>query len=176
MINKSNKKREFDLSKIDFGNKEIAEKIASEVLKKMQENPGMTLQDATGVSDEALEEVYCLAYNFYNQGKYRESISLFEFLTGACPKQYKYVLGLAASYHQIQAYNEAFAGFYIALHLEPDNPIPAYFSMDCLLKQNLKEEALEFAEVTSEICEQRPEYLELKQRCDLIAETLKVNK
>jgi type III secretion system low calcium response chaperone LcrH/SycD len=169
------KTQDLDLYKI-LGNRENAENLAREVLEKVRDNPGMTLKDATGVSDKALEEVYCLAYNFYNQGKYRESISLFEFLAGACPKTYKYILGLASSYHQIQAYNEAFVGFYIALHLEPNNPIPAYYSMDCLLKQNLAEEALEFAEAASQICENRPEYAELKQRCELIAETLKVKK
>lgn len=164
------------LAKINYDNKELAEQLASEVLKKMEEHEGMTIKDAIGISDKALEEVYSLAYNFYNHGKYREAISLFELLTGASPKTYKYVLGLAASYHQIQAYEEAFAGFYIALHLDPANPIPVYYAADCCLKQNLYEEALEFAEMVVEICEKRPEYKGLKERCELIIHSLKCNK
>lgn len=173
MPNKHKNKSILDLNKFDCCTPEFGEKLAQEVLKKMGENPGMTLKDATGISDEALEQVYSLAYNYYNQGKYIESISLFEILTGACPKTYKYVLGLAASYHQIQAYNDAFLGFYIALNLEPENPIPAYYATDCFLKQNLREEAQEFAEMTSCICADRPEYAHLKERCQLILESLK---
>jgi type III secretion system low calcium response chaperone LcrH/SycD len=165
-----------NLGKIDFNNKALIERLAREVLQKMEENPGMTLKDATGISDAALGEMYRLAYTFYNQGKYRESIALFEFLVGAAPNTYKYILGLAASYHQIEAYNDAFAGFFIALHLDPENPIPAYYAIDCCLKQNWHEEAEEFAEATAEICGDRPEYAALKHRCNLIVQSLKSKK
>jgi type III secretion system low calcium response chaperone LcrH/SycD len=170
----SNKKKNgVNLDKIDFNNPEFVEKVAKNILQKMEENPGMTLKDAIGISHSALEQIYSLAYQFYYQGKYAEALSLFEFLAGTSPDNYKYVLGLAASYHQIKAYDEAFAGFYIALHLEPHNPIPAYYATDCFLKQNLNEEALELAELTAEICDNRPEYAKLKQRCKMIAKTLK---
>ena|ERR1700722_1533379 len=152
--------------------KDFAEKIAQEVLVKMEENPGMTLRDATGISEDSLEEIYSLAYTFYHQGKYREAIALFEFLTGAAPQTYPFVLGLAASYHQLQAYEEASVGFYIALNIAPDNPVAAYYITDCFLKQKLYEEAQEFAEITSFICDTHPEYAELKQRCSLIIDAL----
>lgn len=175
MHNKTRKREQADLNKL-LNDKEFLEKTAQDVMKQMEENPGMTLQDATGISDKALEEVYCLAYNFYNQGKYQESIMLFQFLAGASPKAYKYILGLAASYHQIHAYEDAFACFYIALYLDPANPMPAYYATDCCLKQHLYGEALELAEVTSQICEDRPEYAQLKQRLELTIAALKLKK
>lgn len=168
MNNNKNKVR------LDLLDKEGTQKIALEVYKLMQQ--GMTLQEATGLSDEALEEVYSLAYGYYNQGKYEESASLFKFLAGACPKVYKYVLGLASSYHQLESYEEAGVGFYIAFHLDPENPIPAYFITDCFLKQNLFEEADEFAQVTILVCENRPEFRDLKERCELIRKSLKAKK
>lgn len=164
-------KEQFNFNLLD---KEKARAIAKEVLEQMEE--GMTLQEATGVSNETLEEIYSLAYGFYNQGKYKESAALFEFLAGASPTTYKYVLGLASSYHQLGAYEEASAGFFIALNIESDNPIPAYYIMDCFLKQNLLEEAEEFAELTIEICEDRPEYQDLKGRCELIKKSLRSKK
>ncbi len=176
MANKQKKKNNnFDINSIALSSKE-AEQIGRELVKKLEANPQMNLKDATGISDEALEEVYSLAFTFYNQGKYRESISLFEFLSGASPGTYKYILGLASSYHQIEAYEDACLGFYIALNLEPTNPIPAWFATDCFLKQNLPEEAQEFAETTVLICDNRPEYAELKHRCELIVQALKSNK
>lgn len=150
--------------------------VAKDILQKMEENKGMTLKEATGVSDETLEEVYSLAYTYYNQGRYEESVSLFEFLTGASPTEFKYVLGLAASYHQLKFYQEACVGFFFALQLEPENPIPAWYITDCFLKQEMKEEAGEFAQVTIEICAERPEHSELRERCELISKSLKLKK
>ncbi|MFC2049475.1 SycD/LcrH family type III secretion system chaperone [Chlamydiota bacterium] len=167
------KKKTFE---INLADKEAMANIGEEVLRKMQENPGMTLKEATGVSDEVLEEIYHLAYTFYNQGKYKEAAALFQFLSGASPSTYKYVLGLASCFHQCESYEQAAIGFYIALQTQPDNPIPAYYITDCFLKQDLKEEALEFAEVTLMICEDKPKYAELSHRCRLIIESLKCNK
>lgn len=164
------------IEKLSLLDKETAENIAKDLLSRMEQNPGMTLQDATGVSDQALEEIYSLAYTFYNQGKYPEAVSLFEFLAGSSPKCFKYVLGLASSYHQLQAYKEASAGFYIALNIDPTNPLPAYYLMDCFIKQGFLEEAKEFAEIASLICEDKAEYAELKERCDLIRKSLNTKK
>jgi type III secretion system low calcium response chaperone LcrH/SycD len=161
---------------INLLDREQAYLIAKEVLLKMGENPSMTLKEATGVSDQAIEEVYSLAHMFYNQGKYGESIALFELLAGASPNTYKFILGLGASYHQIQAYEEAAMSFFVALNLEPENPLPAYYAMDCCLKRNLTEEALEFAEVTSLICAKKPEHAAMKKKCELIIKSLRLKK
>lgn len=174
MINKEKQKRDA-LTKL-IENPELAQKLAREVFQQLEKNPGLTLKDVIGISDETFEEIYTLAYNYYNRGKYRESIPIFEFLAGASPTTFKYVLGLAASYHQIQAYEDAIVGFTFALELDPSNPIPAYYAIDCFLKINRPEEALECAELTSFICDQRPEYAAFKQRADLIAENLKLKK
>lgn len=160
-------------SPLQLLDQEAIENLSKEVLIKMMENPGMTIKDATGISEESLEEVYSLAYTYYTQGKYQESIALFEFLAGTSPTVYKYAFGLGASHHQIQNYEEAAIAFFISLQLDPENPIPAYYVTDCMLKQNLNEEAEELAELTSSICGKRPEYAELKQRCDLIVRSLK---
>ena len=165
-----------DLTHLNFSDKEAAENIARTILTKMEENPGMTLKEATGISDQVLEEIYHLAYTYYNQGKYEEGAALFQFLSGSSTNTYKYVLGLAACFHQSECYEQAALGFYIALTIEPHNPTPAYYITDCFLKQNLYEEALEFAEVTVQICEGRPDYAELAQRCTLIADSIKNKK
>lgn len=166
MNKKSNKVRFAHLDQ------EGTQKIAAEVCKLMKE--GMTIQEATGLSDEMLDEVYTLAYGYYNQGKYNESVSLFEFLANTAPKNYKYVFGLASCYHQLKAYDDSAVGFYYAAQLESDNPIPAYYLLDSFLKQNELEAAEEAADITMIICGDKPEYRDLKERCRLIKESLKV--
>jgi type III secretion system low calcium response chaperone LcrH/SycD len=176
MIQKQRKKTDISLNKINLKDKDVVERLSLYIIKKMEENPGMTLKDATGISDETMEGLYSLAYSFYNQGKYREALALFELLAGTSPTVHKYFLGLGACYQQTEAYGAAFASYYIALNLDPDNPIPAYHAVDCLLKQDLKEEALECAEAAVLICDGRPEYRELEKRCQLIINSLSLKK
>lgn len=157
-----------DSFRIDLLDKEQVETFAKKVLSEMEKHEGMTVQEALGVSDDALEEVYGLAYMYYNQAKYQEANALFQLLASSAPSNFKYVLGLASTYHQMKAYEDAAVGFYVALNIDPENPFPAYYITDCFLKQNLLEEAKEFAEITIEICEDREEYAALKNRCRLI--------
>lgn len=162
--------------KINLTDKSVAENIAKEVVLQMQKNPGMTLKQATGVSEEVLEEIYHMAYTYYNLGKYQEAAALFQFLAGSSPHTFKYIFGLAGCFHQTECFEQAAIGFFIALNIEPHNPIAAYYLTDCFLKQDLPEEALEMAELTFKICKQKSEYSELAQRSKLIVEALKRRK
>lgn len=155
-------------------NKQVDKAIIEEIMGRLEK--GETLQQIVGVSDETLEEIYTLAHGYYTRGQYEESTNLFLLLVGSAPRVYKYVLGLAASHHQQKSYENAAAGFFLALHLEPENPIPAYYITDCLLKQNFFEEAEECVGLTIDICADRPEYRALKEKCLLINQTIKSKK
>ncbi|NGX60903.1 MAG: Chaperone protein IpgC [Chlamydiae bacterium] len=146
------------------------EAVAADVLEKMNEK-GMSLKEATGVSEESLEEMYALAYGYYNQGKFEEAVSLFKFLSIASPDTYRYVLGMAASFHQLKSYKEAATGFYLALNLEP-NPFAGYYLLDAFLKQDLFDEAREFIDLLLELCEEQPGYEEIQGRVELIKKSL----
>ena len=153
---------------------DMAEALAQDVLGQMKE--GMTLQDAMGLNDASLEEVYALAYGFYDQGKYKEAVSLFHLLAGASPSTFKYVFGFASCLHQMEIYGDASVGFLVAGTLEPDNPIPAYYALDAFLKMNLLEEAEASAKDVIEICGSKGEFQNLKKRCELILSSIKGKK
>lgn len=150
---------------------EISGKIVEEIIHKMKTEGG-TLQEHLGISDEVLEGVYTLAYGYYNQGKYKESVSLFELLVGTSPKTYKYMLGLASSYHQLEYYTEASLAFFIALPLSLGDPLPAYYIADCFMKQNLRKEASEYLDLTIDLCDNQASYREVKERCILIKKSI----
>jgi len=152
--------------------KKASEGMAQEIIHQMAQNEGMTLQDATGIADSTLEELYSLAYTYYSQGKYNESLALFNFLSMTAPKVFKYIYGLASTFHQMGAYEDAIAGFYIALNIDSDNPMPAYYITDSLLKKKRYEEAAAFAEITTLLCEEETQYAEVKERCKLIHKNL----
>ncbi|EPP34772.1 type III secretion low calcium response chaperone LcrH/SycD [Chlamydia ibidis] len=133
---------------------------------------GLTLQQILGLSDVLLEEIYTIAYSFYSQGKYTEAIGLFQILTASKPQCYKYVLGLSSCYHQLKMYNEAAFGFFLAFDAEPENPIPPYYIADSLMKIDQKEESRDFLDITIDICGNKPEYKILKERCNIMKNSL----
>ncbi len=153
--------------KLDTVDKERLTHIAEEVFHRLEK--GMTLKEATGISDDALEEIYGLAHSYYELGKYKESVSLFQFLAGASPTTYKYLLGLGASFHQMGLYRDAAYGFCMAFQADPQNPISLYHATDCLLKLGLGEEAKSLSEIAIEVCEEHPgKYDQLAEKCRLI--------
>ncbi|WP_375793824.1 SycD/LcrH family type III secretion system chaperone [Chlamydia sp. 12-01] len=150
---------------------EETKKALMDILHGLSE--GLTLQQILGLSDVLLEEIYTIAYSFYSQGKYNEAIGLFQILTASKPQCYKYILGLSSCYHQLKMYNEAAFGFFLAFDAEPHNPIPPYYIADSLMKIDQTEESRDFLDITIDICANKPEYRILKERCNIMKDSLK---
>lgn len=155
----------------DFNNEEHMKIASKKILKKMQKE-GKTLAQALDMSENLLEEIYQLGYTYYNQGKYKEAVSLFYLLVGTSPSSFKYVFALAATFHQMEDFQDASIGFALAFRLDRTNPLPVYYAADCLLKQNATQEAKELFELTVELCGTKEEYSILKERALLIKNTL----
>lgn len=156
-------------------NKEDQEKMESlafQILEKMQ-SEGVSLQEAIGMDDKLLEEIYSLAYGYYNQGKYEESVSLFYFLAGISPKTFKFVFGLAASYYQQKDYVNALTGFAISTQIDSENPLSTFYIADCFFKQGFDKEGLEFLDFTIALCADFPKHAALKERSLLIKKSYK---
>ncbi|MBQ8498929.1 SycD/LcrH family type III secretion system chaperone [Chlamydia sp.] len=149
---------------------EETKKVLMEILQGLSD--GLTLQQILGLSDVLLEEIYTVAYTFYSQGKYQEAIGLFQILTASKPQCYKYILGLSSCYHQLKMYNEAAFGFFLAFDAQPENPIPPYYIADSLMKLDQPEESQDFLDITIDMCKNKPEYKVLKERCNIMKQSL----
>lgn len=150
--------------------KEETKKALEHVVKELQR--GRNLQDILGLSNYLLEEIYTMAYSFYSQGKYKEAISLFQLLVTSKPNNYKYNLGLSSCYHELNMFQEAAFGFFLTFNLEPNNPIPPYYIADSFMKANMPEESSEFIDVTLALCDKKPEYNMLKERCNFMKKSV----
>lgn len=148
---------------------------AAQIVAEMEK--GKTLQEAAGITVSMQEEIYIIAHDYYEQGKYAESLALFQMLARINPNSFRFVYGLASSYHQIRDYINASLGFYTALSLEPLNPMPAFYLADCFLNLDAPEDALNFLDMTIAICEEdkKGTFEKLKERCKLIRSSLKTN-
>lgn len=158
-----------DINKYNLKDPSQIELLAQEIFTQLDE--GMTLQEATGIQPELLEEIYSLAYGYYNVGKFQEAQALFQLIAAASPTVYKYVFGLAAACHQLKLYEDAIAGFFLALNIE-ESPLAAYYLLDSFLNLNLNEEAEECVELVLELCKDRPEYQNIYKKVKLIKNSL----
>ncbi|MFZ0565639.1 MAG: SycD/LcrH family type III secretion system chaperone [Chlamydiales bacterium] len=172
MNKKQNVLSSFSSSDIKDPNK--AQEIAELVVKHMEENKGATLRQALGLSDEALEKIYSLAHSHYNSGKYQDASSLFYMLISISPTSFKYALGLAASYHALNLYQDAINGFFLAHYLDSTNPIPTFYIADSFIKMQEHPELAEaFLETTIDLCNGNTKHQELKDRSILMKQFLK---
>ena len=70
-------------------------------------NQGVTLKEIHGISDEQMDGLYGLAYDFYNQGKLDEAEKFFRFLCIYDFYSVDFLMGLAAVYQLKEMYQKA---------------------------------------------------------------------
>lgn len=158
---------------LDNLNEDNMEATANKILAELEK--GKSLQEATGITPSMQEEMYIIAHDYYEQGKYTEALALFQMLARLNPNSFRFIYGLASCYHQMKDFINASLGFYTALGLEPLNPMPAFYLGDCFLNLESPADAERFFDMTIAICEEdrKKQFETLKERCKLIKKTLK---
>ena len=102
-----------------------------------------SIASMVGFSNDELEAVYTLAYNFHQQKHYEKAIPLYNFLVLYCHTEVRYWMGQACCLHVSKKYDMAVCAYVSASILDPLNPIYAFHSGECLLSLGLWGEAKE---------------------------------
>jgi type III secretion system low calcium response chaperone LcrH/SycD len=145
-----------------------------ELTKKIQTQlkEGKPLREALGVSADALENVYSLAYGKYQEGNYVAASNLFRYIVMLDPHTYKYALGLAASLHRSKDYQKAANYYVMASLLQPKDPVPYFHSADCFVHVNQPKVALSGLNMAILASGNDKKYNELKERALLMKKSL----
>jgi type III secretion system low calcium response chaperone LcrH/SycD len=75
----------------------------------------ITLQELEGISDEEMETIYALGYNFFTYGKYDAAKDIFAGLTAYAPYTAHFWRALGAVNQQLKDYTEAIASYDMAI-------------------------------------------------------------
>lgn len=75
----------------------------------------ITLQELEGITDEEMETIYALGYNFFTYGKYDAAKDIFTGLTAYAPYTAHYWRALGAVNQQLKDYDEAIASYDMAI-------------------------------------------------------------
>lgn len=96
-------------------------------------NQGVTLKEIHGISDEQMQGIYGLAYDFYSKGKLEEAEKFFRFLCIYDFYNVDFLLGLAAVYQLSEMYQKASDLYAVAFAQADSDYRPMLYAGQCQL-------------------------------------------
>ncbi|MGE6332983.1 SycD/LcrH family type III secretion system chaperone [Stenotrophomonas sp. NPDC077659] len=94
---------------------------------------GATLKDLKGISDDMLEGVYALAYDFFRNGQLDDAEHFFRFLSLYDFYNADYAMGLAAVLQMKKQYDKAISHYALAQMLDTRSDTPLFHMAQCHL-------------------------------------------
>lgn len=117
----------------------ITQEKVKEAAKAFME--GATMKELKGISNDEMEAVYSLAFNFYRTGKYDDAEKLFNFLALFDHLNAKFWFGVGAVRQAKKNYKMAVEAYAFASFLDITNPKPQYHAAECFLAMGDKRNA-----------------------------------
>lgn len=127
-------------------------------------NGGFTLRQAKGISEHDMESIYSIGYTFYNNGKYKEAIQIFSFLTLFDHFNKKYWLALGCARQMNKEYDFALRAFMSANMHDINDPIPYVRMAECMIMLEGPESAERALNEAITLFGDKPRYKEDKEQ------------
>ena len=128
----------------------------------------ITLQELEGISDEEMETIYALGYNFFTYGKYDAAKDIFTGLTAYAPYTAHYWRALGAVNQQMKDYAEAIAAYDMAIANDEADVVSYVYRGESNILSGSVEAGLEDLERVLAIGGDYPEFGAWVQRSELL--------
>ena len=132
---------------------------------------GATLGDLQGFDNCKYEALYALGHSLYSQTRYQEAMKVFGYLVMHNHLERCYISAFASSLQMLKRYEEAITYYSLASIMDMSDPLPTFYTCECLLALGHKNEASQGLELVIKQS-QTPERSELKKcaeaRLDII--------
>lgn len=136
---------------------------------------GGSVGDAVNVSPEQREALYQFGYDFYAQARYAEAFKIFALLVVYEHLNERYLMALAGAAQMLGRYEDALQHYATATMLMMGDPLPIFYSAECLLALNQTELACETLSLAIELAEDAEAHAAVKVRAEALLSTLKGN-
>ena len=113
---------------------------------------GATIKELKGLSNQEMEAVYSLAFNFYRTGKFDEAEKLFNFLALFDHLNQKFWMGVGAVRQVKKDFPGAVQAYGYASFLKLSNPKPQFHAAECFLAMGDKRNAASALEALDRFC------------------------
>ena len=156
---------------IGADSQETIERAVAHILENITER-NMLPRDAMGIPPDIIEAIYSQAYRHYTAGRYVEGARLFHLLQLLDATEPKYIIGAGACYQMMEEYQNAIVLYSSVTLVDPLTPVPHYHAADCYSKIGIPGAALGELRLAIQLCRDLPEYAAMKQRSELLAQSL----
>ncbi len=128
----------------------------------------ITLQELEGISDEEMETIYALGYNFFTYGKYDAAKDIFTGLTAYAPYTAHYWRALGAVNQQMKDYTEAIAAYDMAVANDENDVVSYVYRGESQILSGNVDVGLKDLERVLQIGAQYPQFAPWVQRSELL--------
>ena len=118
---------------------QITQTEIAEAAKKFMD--GATIKELKGITNDEMEAVYSLAFNYYRTGRYDEAEKLFNFLALFDHLNAKFWIGVGAVRQVKKNFTGAVQAYGYASFLDLNNPRPQLHAAECFLAMGDKRNA-----------------------------------
>ncbi|NGX61239.1 MAG: Chaperone protein SicA [Chlamydiae bacterium] len=109
-----------------------------------------TFQEAFGVLNAEMEVLYKEAYDFYQEDRYHDALTVFRWLVVLNPYKYDFWMGLGAAQQLLSQSEKALHAYAAAALLDCENPDPHFYAHECYVEMGEKEEAEKALELSNQ--------------------------
>ena len=149
------------------------EKVADTAVAAL--NGELVMKDFHGLTDEAMEAIYGLAYNEFQACRFEEAHRLFVFLCMVDHLNETYWMALGACRFGSQDYAAAAGAYAIASMVTDNDPTPIFRAADCYLACGDMESAIDALKHGIELCGDKSAHREARERGISILELVATN-
>jgi type III secretion system low calcium response chaperone LcrH/SycD len=153
----------------DMRNIEFLNKIMKETCGK---DPKKFLLQETGLTEDQLESLYAIAYNYYNQGLYQKALDVFKLLISFDRYSYRFSFSAGSCLQMLEDYVTAIQIFFGCALLDSKAPEPYFYALECSLKLHNKDNAIFCAEKFLERAGDKKEHAQSKIQVEIILKGL----
>jgi len=123
-----------------------------------------TLQSFLGIDKATAEGMYGQAFGHYTNGRYKDAIDVFQLLVVYDGEDPRFIMGLAACYHQLKEFDSAIQLYSSCGVLDPEDPLPHYHLSDCYLQVGDKMSAVVALQMAVKRAADKEEFAVMKDR------------
>lgn len=137
---------------------------------------GGTLKMLHDVSDDTIEHIYAVGYNFFHSGKVEQAAKVFQLLSMFDHYQARFFIGLGAARQEMGEYLQAIDAYSYAALLDINDPRPPFHAAECHLELDHLTEAESGFYSAKEMSAGKSEYENLHQRAGIMLEAVRNKK
>ncbi|EGR0147769.1 SycD/LcrH family type III secretion system chaperone VcrH [Vibrio alginolyticus] len=147
---------------------------AEELLSFLEE--GGTLKMLHDVSQDTIEHIYAVGYNFFQSGKIEQAAKVFQLLSMLDHYQARFFIGLGAARQELGEYLQAIDAYSYAALVDVNDPRPPFHSAECHLKLEQLTEAESGFYSAKEMSAGKSQYAVLHERAGIMLEAVRNKK